>query len=192
MGNCFTKKEKNLEDHFINDDSRILSEDFDRQTNSTQSMDKKKFIQSYVGVTGKIENQFTDKIFKCFTHNTRLTKYELLIGLSKCTSSNFDEKIKFIFALYDSDQDGFISRTEFSQTIADFFEINSAQFNKKIDFSEDIQNYVEKTFNEISPLMKNIISYHEFKTYCKQNRIFACLGGVFWDIRKIVKDKKID
>jgi Ca2+-binding EF-hand superfamily protein len=56
--------------------------------------------------------------------NGYLDQREFLTGLFRLYCSSFDEKIEFIFEIYDFDHDGFISKNDISTILASLPVIN--------------------------------------------------------------------
>jgi len=57
--------------------------------------------------------------------NGYLDQREFLTGLFRLYCSSFDEKIEFIFEIYDFDCDGFISKSDISTILASLPVVNS-------------------------------------------------------------------
>ena len=62
-----------------------------------------------------------------------LDQREFLIGLFRLYCSSFDEKVEFIFEIYDFDRDGFISKNDISTVMASMPVINFKNLSQDIE-----------------------------------------------------------
>ena len=57
---------------------------------------------------------FTDKMFNAFNTNNdgHLSVKEILLGFAICTKGEMEKKLNYVFALYDTDNNGFLTKEE--------------------------------------------------------------------------------
>lgn len=64
----------------------------------------------------KLDNYqvFTDKIYNSFNTDKdgHLTVKEILLGFAICTKGEIEKKLNYVFALYDTDNNGFLTKDE--------------------------------------------------------------------------------
>eukprot|EP01095_Lingulamoeba_sp_RSL-Kostka_P006234 TRINITY_DN194_c1_g2_i1.p1 TRINITY_DN194_c1_g2~~TRINITY_DN194_c1_g2_i1.p1 ORF type:complete len:224 (-),score=69.16 TRINITY_DN194_c1_g2_i1:23-694(-) len=87
-------------------------------------------------------------------HSNQISFVEWVTLLSCLSRGTVDDKLKFMFELYDSDNSGYIDRNEVTKII---------KFLKKIDkVSEPVDDIVEKTFQRLDENNDNKIDLNEF------------------------------
>ncbi|KAJ5077887.1 calcium binding protein [Anaeramoeba ignava] len=190
MGSCSSKKNvlSTEETHYSKDELKVIDNDFSYHSSNGKQMSKDGFRDAFLGlVSNGSNNLFTDQITKAFSISSQIDHNQFAIGFSKCSTSNRDEKLKFVFSIYDIDNDGYLSRAEFLQMLECFFEVNRNHFGKSFDTHDESTRYIDRFFKEVSPLMNDRISYNEYKTHSLKNQLLASVAGIFWDVRKIVQ-----
>lgn len=106
-------------------------------------------------IPGIKQNPLSVVLIKKFTKDERLNIQEMLKSLHKFVNSErIDEKLGFVFEIYDLDNDGIISTR-------DLFEIIKL-LNKGLLDDWKIQNIVDKTFANLGEY-KSGMNYEEFK-----------------------------
>lgn len=101
------------------------------------------------------DNPISIILIKKFTINGKLDSKALVASLHKFSESKaIDDKLFFLFNVYDGDGDGHIS----NQELFDILKL----LNKGILEDSKIQNIVNRTFSEVGEYL-NEINYEQFK-----------------------------
>lgn len=123
------------------------------------------------GIPEVKNNPLSVIIIKKFTKDEKLDTREMVRSLHRFVNSkSIDEKLEFIFGIYDLDNDGVVSNK-------DLFEIIK-MLNKGILDDWKIQNIIDKTFAETGEY-KLVMDYEEFrklvlKTTTNLKEMFGC------------------
>lgn len=117
------------------------------------------------------ENPVSIFVIKKFTKNDVLDAKSMVNALyTFSTTKNLDEKLKFLFEIYDADSDGYISNAELFDMLK--------MLNKGILDDTKIQNVADLTF-EIVPNYSNKMNFDHFQKLLKKSctnlsQMFGC------------------
>jgi serine/threonine-protein phosphatase 2B regulatory subunit len=101
------------------------------------------------------DNPITIILIKMFTINNKLDTHALVLSLYNFVESKtIDDKLYFLFTIYDTNSDGLISNTE-------LFELLKT-LNKGILEDFKIHNIVDRTMSEIGEYLQ-FLNYEQFK-----------------------------
>lgn len=103
-----------------------------------------------------------DRIFRVFdtNHDEMINFSEFISCLSALSNkATPEEKLRLSFNIYDTDDDGLISKEELATMVA-----ATMREHEIVMSSDDIEKVVRGTLNEIQPSRENYISFEEYKS----------------------------
>ena len=119
-------------------------------------------------------SKFAENTFRVFDHNNdgKIDFREFMIGLSMSSKGSFDDKMKWIFQLYDTNNNGLISKDEMLVIVQSIREMSTGDVDssaakkqvdriyKKVDLNSDGQLSLEEfmVLAKSDPTVRNILN----------------------------------
>ena len=148
------------------DSSNLTSDQTARVTRRFSEMDADKDGQVTLEDLGNLhpdmgENPLLERTFNVMKDSTTdtVTFQSLMHAISRLSSSSEEDKLQFIFDIYDLDRDGFISPEDLFKCVKLMCKDNLT--------SIQLTQLVRRTFREIDTDCDGKISFSEFKSNCK-------------------------
>lgn len=141
---------------FTKSEIRALWVHFNTISGKMQQIDRRQFQQAVMFK----DSALLDRIFRIFDNNDdgSISFNEYVIGISTLSSkTSHEEKMKFSFAVYDFDGDGFVSSEDLTAVLAGILREHDLIINKS-----EIDEIVEITMKEATPEIPGKISYTEY------------------------------
>lgn len=132
-----------------------LAEIFYKETGNRNDMTKEQFFR----VTGCKSVFFGDRFFETLANKAsgKLNIGEMMGGFAKLHASKIDERIRFVFAIFDADGDGVITRSELKQVIEASVEESDTAMSE-----EETSNLVNALFQLFDADRNKHIDIEEF------------------------------
>ena len=112
-------------------------------------------------------SKFAENTFRVFDHNNdgKIDFREFIIGLSMSSRGSFDDKMKWIFQLYDENKNGLISKDEMLVIVQSMSEMSTGVASEG-DCS-DAQRHVDKLYETADIDSDGQLSFDEFMNLAK-------------------------
>jgi len=135
------------------------------------------FVRIYAALfpAGDARN-YSHFVFRAFdTYNVgQITFEQFIVGLSTWLRGTFEEQLRWIFRLYDINDQGFLTKEEMLTLIKSIHKLLGA------DMSENYcRNQVDKLFQKFEPDDKGAITMQEFSEKCTKDATIVLSMGVF-------------
>ena len=103
-------------------------------------------------------SKFAENTFRVFDHNNdgKIDFREFMIGLSMSSKGSFDDKMKWIFQLYDENKNGLISKDEFLVIVQAMHDMSGDAV------TEEIKSHVDKVYDNAELDKDGQLTYEAF------------------------------
>jgi len=144
---------------FLDNPAYIIAQ-FHEETNGQNSMNFAEFMRA----TGCTSDIFARKLFEAIDTNNSgdITLEEFMDGLRKLRSTDIDERVRFVFSIFDLDGDGSISREELKTVLTASVEEEGGLMTEV-----EMANLVESLLQLFDSDSSSEISYEEFEHVIK-------------------------
>ena len=115
-------------------------------------------------------SKFAENTFRVFDHNKdgKIDFREFMIGLSMSSKGSFDDKMKWIFQLYDTNNNGLISKDEMLVIVQSLREMSTTAESEGGDcFAAAVQHHVDKLYEAADTNSDGQLSFDEFMNLAK-------------------------
>jgi Ca2+-binding EF-hand superfamily protein len=170
--------------HFDQDEILALHEHFAHVASrggNLESIDRTLFLQS-LGA----RSAFVDRMFTIFDtdRNDRVMFGEYVQGLSVlCARGTLDEKVRFLFAIYDLDGDGKISKKDLSDMLRVSMEENEVKMTPK-----QVNAIIDSTFAEADTNQDGFVDLAEFRVMTDNHR--SILSNMTLDFKGLIEARQ--
>jgi len=139
-------------------------------------MDKMTFIGEVFGPT--FPHGIASRMFHCFSLKGRdfVSWKEFLVGLAIVLKGTDDEKVRFLFWIYDIKNEGLVSREQMESIMKD----------DVIDASKPLGEILDKLFQEASVEDEGKVRFQQIKTWALENKNLTALTSWLFDENKKV------
>ncbi len=148
---------------FTKQELRILYKNFlNLDTDKSGSIEQQEFFD----VPELRDNPIVQRVISVFDKNNdnKISFYEFIVGLSTlASSSNTEEKIKFAFEIYDTNNDGYISNGDLFNTLRLLTGDNLTDIQ--------IQQVVDRTILAADKDMDGKLSFDEFAEFVQDVKV---------------------
>jgi Ca2+-binding EF-hand superfamily protein len=100
-------------------------------------------------------------------HKGTFTFDDYILTLSVLCRGTLDEKLRWIFRLYDINGEGQLTRENMSEIILSFYDLLGPSVQPRVD-EREIQQHVNEIFDRIDPMQTEQITLEDFIDYCKR------------------------
>lgn len=164
MGNKLTNKEEDNSLVFSKEELEVLYHNFvDLDTTEAGFLN----YDDIINIPELSKNPLIRKVLRIFDLNDdgKISFFEFVIGLSTFADNCTDkyEKLEFIFKIYDSDEDGYISNGDLFKTIKLLIGNNLT--------NNQLQQIVDRTIVLVDKDLDGKISLDEFVEFIENNEI---------------------
>jgi len=107
---------------------------------------------------------FAENTFRVFDHNKdgKIDFREFIIGLSMSSRGSFEDKMKWIFQLYDTNNNGYISKDEMLVIVRSIHEMSSGMSDESA-----VQRHVDKIYKKADADDDGQLSLDDFLTLAR-------------------------
>ncbi|CAG0881944.1 unnamed protein product [Darwinula stevensoni] len=118
---------------------------------------------------GALSTSYAQYVFRAFDshHSGALSFRDLLMSLSTLLRGTIEEKLDWVFRLYDLNGDGVITRHEIRAIIISVHQLMGAHSRPPID-ERVVNEQVERLFQKMDLDGDGVVSWHEFYDACVQ------------------------
>ncbi|UJR31684.1 hypothetical protein I4U23_019165 [Adineta vaga] len=113
--------------------------------------------------------KYTHLLFSIIDRNHKgtFTFDDYILTLSVLCRGTIDEKLRWIFRLYDFNGDGQLTRENITEVIFAFYDLLGTSVQPRVE-EQDVQEHIDKIFERIDPMQTEEITLEDFIDYCKQ------------------------
>eukprot|EP00742_Colponemidia_sp_Colp-10_P004387 GILJ01004683.1.p1 GENE.GILJ01004683.1~~GILJ01004683.1.p1 ORF type:complete len:365 (+),score=61.76 GILJ01004683.1:123-1217(+) len=171
---------------FDNRELEKLKRDFESVATSDGLLQKKPFLE-FFDLAERDPSLPTDRLFSAFSSNQKTINFrEFLLGVAALSKRGLDEKLRFVFALFDVDGDGLIHRNELYTMIKAFLDSalsnsntpnaatermqKQARTSSELQRIEAIKDLVEEIMSDFDVNSDGKLSFAEWKAWVKSQR----------------------
>ncbi|XP_063595306.1 Kv channel-interacting protein 2-like isoform X2 [Penaeus indicus] len=97
-----------------------------------------------------------------------ITFGDFIMGLSVLLKGTLQERVNWIFNLYDINNDGYITREELIDIVTSIYDLMGDQANPCVDDSTAV-DHVDKVFQKLDLNKDGVVTMDEFMEYCSKN-----------------------
>jgi len=128
-------------------------------------------------------NSYSHYIFTTLDQeeNGIITFEDFVLGLSILVKGTLDEKLRWMFALYDQDKDGYISRDEMEQVVASVFDLMGKTSDPHLE-DQLVRNRVDEMFTKMDLNRDGYVSMDEFMEVCLEDESYCQSISVFVNV----------
>ncbi|KZS11675.1 Guanylyl cyclase-activating protein 2 [Daphnia magna] len=123
-------------------------------------------------------SQYAHYVFKTFKNGTSGTiKFEdFLQSLSQASRGTIQEKLRWIFGLYDLNGDGYISKAEMTSVAMAIFDMLGRHAAPAVD-DQTASKHIDQIFHKIDANHDGLITFEELSQWCtREERFVKSLG----------------
>ncbi|XP_057378074.1 Kv channel-interacting protein 1-like [Daphnia carinata] len=123
-------------------------------------------------------SQYAHYVFKTFKNGTTGTiKFEdFLQSLSQASRGTIQEKLRWIFGLYDLNGDGYITKAEMTSVAVAIFDMLGRHAAPSVD-DQTASKHVDQIFHKIDANHDGLITFEELSQWCtREERFVKSLG----------------
>ncbi|CAF1076133.1 unnamed protein product [Adineta ricciae] len=112
--------------------------------------------------------RYTHLLFSVLDRNHKgtFTFDDYILTLSVLCRGTIDEKLRWIFRLYDINGEGSITRDSVAEVILSFYDLLGRSVQPRVE-EEDVQEHVDRIFESILSTSTEEIALEDFIEYCK-------------------------
>jgi Ca2+-binding EF-hand superfamily protein len=124
--------------------------------------------------------QYAIYVFNSFDRdkNGRINFEEFVLGLSVLSRGSIEEKLRWIFDLYDVDQDGLLTTDDIEQVMRSVYSMMGSPTNPPIE-EDTIADHVSYIFNKMDENGDGTITVEEFIETCSRDESICQSLGLF-------------
>ncbi|CAF1495734.1 unnamed protein product [Rotaria magnacalcarata] len=113
--------------------------------------------------------KYTHFLFSIFDRNHKgtFTFDDYILTLSVLCRGTLDEKLRWIFRLYDINGEGLLTRENVTKIIASFYDLLGPAVQPRVE-EREIHQHVDEIFERIDPMHTEQITLEDFIDYCKR------------------------
>ncbi|XP_046910307.2 A-type potassium channel modulatory protein KCNIP1 isoform X1 [Dermatophagoides farinae] len=132
--------------------------------------DSFKHIYSQFFPKGADVNQYAHYVFNTFDPERTgiVTFTDFVIGLSVLSRGTIQDKLKWIFSLYDVNCDGVISKDDLSRVIISVYDLLGKSVQPQVDEST-YKQHIDRVFKKLDLNNDGIVTYEIFVEACKKD-----------------------
>ncbi|CAM1154380.1 KCNIP4 (predicted) [Pycnogonum litorale] len=114
--------------------------------------------------------QYAHYVYHAFKQSTTgFLKFEDFIrGLSHISRGTFQDKLRWVFDLYDINNDGCVTKQEMLEIVTAIYDMMGAATVPVVD-DQCAQNHVEKIFQQIDVNKDGVVTIDEFMNWCQRD-----------------------
>ncbi|GIY24977.1 kv channel-interacting protein 4 [Caerostris darwini] len=101
-------------------------------------------------------------------HTGAITFTDFVIGLSVLARGTLQEKLRWVFSLYDINGDGYITKDEMSRIIASIYDMMGKSMDPPLEESTT-REHVERVFQRLDLNKDGVVTMEEFMDSCTQD-----------------------
>ncbi|XP_069163014.1 A-type potassium channel modulatory protein KCNIP1 isoform X2 [Procambarus clarkii] len=110
-----------------------------------------------------------------------ITFGDFIMGLSVLLKGTLQERVNWIFNLYDINNDGYITKEELIDIVTSIYDLLGDQGNPSIDDGTAI-DHVDKVFEKLDLNKDGVVTMDEFMEYCSKNENVIQSMNIFDEI----------
>ncbi|XP_050713133.1 calsenilin-like isoform X2 [Eriocheir sinensis] len=111
-----------------------------------------------------------------------ITFGDFIMGLSVLLKGTLQERINWIFNLYDINNDGYITKEELIDIVTSIYDLMGDQTSPAIDDGTPI-DHVERIFEKLDLNKDGVVTMDEFVEYCSKNENVIQSFNIFDEIQ---------
>ncbi|XP_013782821.2 Kv channel-interacting protein 4-like, partial [Limulus polyphemus] len=125
-------------------------------------------------------SQYAHYVFNTFDqdHSGSITFNDLVAGLSILSRGTVQEKLRWVFNLYDINGDGYITKDELSRIISSVYDQTGRPVDPLVD-DRATKEHVERVFQKLDLNQDGVVTIDEFLDSCTQDENIAKAIGFF-------------
>ncbi|XP_071043530.1 A-type potassium channel modulatory protein KCNIP1-like isoform X2 [Parasteatoda tepidariorum] len=119
---------------------------------------------------GADTSQYAHYVFNTFDqdHTGAITFTDFVIGLSVLARGSLQEKLRWVFSLYDINGDGYITKDEMSRIIASIYDMMGKSIDPPME-EFTTRDHVERVFQKLDLNNDGVVTMEEFMNSCTQD-----------------------
>uniref|UniRef100_A0A915JAN4 EF-hand domain-containing protein n=1 Tax=Romanomermis culicivorax TaxID=13658 RepID=A0A915JAN4_ROMCU len=100
--------------------------------------------------------------------NGQISFDEFVLGLSVLSRGSEDEKLRWVFNLYDLDHDGYLSRHDIETVLSSIYDMMGPHTNPPVE-EHTIRQHADDIFGRMDKNCDGLITFREFLISCKKD-----------------------
>ncbi|GFS61428.1 kv channel-interacting protein 4 [Trichonephila inaurata madagascariensis] len=118
---------------------------------------------------GADTSQYAHYVFNTFDqdHTGAITFTDFVIGLSVLARGSLQEKLRWVFSLYDINGDGYITKDEMSRIVTSIYDMMGKSMDPPLEESTT-RDHVERVFQKLDLNKDGVVTMEEFMDSCSQ------------------------
>ncbi|XP_035226171.1 Kv channel-interacting protein 1-like isoform X1 [Stegodyphus dumicola] len=119
---------------------------------------------------GADTSQYAHYVFNTFDqdHTGAITFTDFVIGLSVLARGSLQEKLRWVFSLYDINGDGYITKDEMSRIVTSIYDMMGKTMDPPLE-EFTTQDHVERVFQKLDLNKDGVVTMEEFMDSCSQD-----------------------
>ncbi|XP_067125792.1 Kv channel-interacting protein 4-like [Centruroides vittatus] len=157
--------------NFTKSEIRIMYQGFKQECPSgivTEETFKGVFSQYFPQGDATQYAHYVFNTFKHISHKKTLTFEHFINLLSSLSRGTVNEKLKWVFGLYDINGDGYITKQEMLNIVSAIYDMLGHYTDPAVD-EYSAMEHVEKVFNQIDSNKDGVITFDEFMAWCQKD-----------------------
>ncbi|XP_055929492.1 Kv channel-interacting protein 1-like isoform X5 [Argiope bruennichi] len=129
---------------------------------------------------GADTSQYAHYVFNTFDqdHTGAITFTDFVIGLSVLARGSLQEKLRWVFSLYDINGDGYITKDEMSRIVTSIYDMMGKSMDPPLEESTT-RDHVERVFQKLDVNRDGVVTMEEFMDSCTKDEYIKKSMTVF-------------